>query len=107
MERFTIMTELKDMKKEDILNPELIGNGIPDLETEIAKLKNGTPEQEDSGFGFGGNDGGFFGESQDSNQDSIFGGNQNDDSIFGGNQNDDSDIFGFGSKKKVEEEEQD
>ncbi len=102
------MTELKDMKKEDILNPELIGNGIPDLETEIAKLKNGTPEQEDSGFGFGGNDGGFFGESQDSNQqDSIFGGSQNNDSIFGGNQNDDSDIFGFGSKKKVEEEEQD
>ena len=35
------MTELKDMKKEDILNSELIGNGIPDLETEIAKLKEG------------------------------------------------------------------
>lgn len=93
------MTELKDMKKEDILNSELIGNGIPDLETEIAKLKNGSEaEQSDSGFGFGGGDGGgFFGESQDSKQDSIFGGSQNDD----------SDIFGFGSKKKeVEEEEE-
>jgi hypothetical protein len=81
------MTELKDMKKEDILNSELIGNGIPDLETEIAKLKEGSEaEQTDSGFGFGGSDeGGFFGGSQE-----------------------DTDIFGFGSKKKtVEEEEED
>lgn len=79
--------ELKDMKKEDILNPELIGNGIPDLETEIAKLKDGSESQsDDSGFGFGGND------------DSGFG--------FGGNQDND-DIFGFGQKKKQSEEEED
>jgi len=75
------------MKKEDILNSELIGNGIPDLETEIAKLKDGSESQsDDSGFGFGGND------------DSGFG--------FGGNQDND-DIFGFGQKKKQSEEEED
>ena len=78
--------ELKDMKKEDILNSELIGNGIPDLETEIAKLKDGSESQsDDSGFGFGGNDDGFG---------------------FGGNQDND-DIFGFGQKKKQSEEEED
>ncbi len=81
--------ELKDMKKEDILNPELIGNGIPDLETEIAKLKDGSESQsDDSGFGFGGNDDGGFG----------FGGNQDDNN---------DDIFGFGQKKKQSEEEED
>ncbi len=80
------MKELKDFKREDILNSELIGGGIPDLETEIAKLKDGESQEQKS-------DSGFFGESQDSD-------------IFGGNQNDDSDIFGFGSKKKVVEEEE-
>jgi len=79
--------ELKDMKKEDILNSELIGNGIPDLETEIAKLKDGSDNQsDDGGFGFGGSDDGGF---------------------FGGNDNQDSDIFGFGQKKKQQEEEED
>lgn len=38
--------ELSDFKKEDILNPDLIGGGLPDLETEIAKLQSG-----ESGFG--------------------------------------------------------
>lgn len=75
--------ELKDMKKEDILDSNLIGNGIPDLETEIAKLKDGSESQsDDGGFGFGGSDDGGF---------------------FGGNQ--DSDIFGLGQKKQQEEEE--
>ncbi len=91
------MKELKDFKREDILNSELIGGGIPDLETEIAKLKDGESQEQQS-------DTGFFGESQDSD---IFGGNDNQDSIFGGSGNqEDSDIFGFGSKKKVEEEEE-
>ena len=31
--------ELSDFKKEDILNSELIGNGIPDLQDELDKLK--------------------------------------------------------------------
>ncbi len=38
--------ELSDFKKEDILNSELIGGGLPDLETEIAKLQSG-----ETGFG--------------------------------------------------------
>ena len=96
--------ELKDMKKEDILNSELMGNGIPDLEEEINKLKgqkgsdSESQSESDGGFGFGGNDdGGFgFGGSQDNNDDNIFGGSQDND-----------DIFGFGQKKKQSEEEED
>jgi len=46
------------MKKEDILNSELIGNGIPDLQDELDKLKaDGSQESQDEDiFGFGGND---------------------------------------------------
>ena len=50
------MTDLKDMKREDIFNTDLLGEGIPDLGEEIAKLQSGGLEgleSEATPFGFG------------------------------------------------------
>lgn len=44
------MTEFEKMKREDIFNTELIGNGIPDLGEEIAKLQNGQSDFEIGSF---------------------------------------------------------
>lgn len=46
------MKDLKDMKREDIFDTELIGEGLPDLETEIAKMNQGKQDDQDI-FGFG------------------------------------------------------
>jgi len=69
------MKDLNKMNREDIFMTELIGEGLPDLETEIAKIQNQSPTEQDD-FGFGGFDNG-----------------------------DDSDIFGFGQKRKSDEDE--
>jgi len=47
------LKELNNMKREDIFNTELIGQGIPDLGEELAKLQNGQSDfdQVDQGFG--------------------------------------------------------
>lgn len=63
----TKVKELGELNKDEIINQELIGGGLPDLETEIAKLQadGGNADSNDGGFGgdlFGGsNDGGFGG----------------------------------------------
>ena len=85
------------MKKKDILNPALIGNGIPDLQDELDKINaegsQGQSQDEDI-FGFGGSN----------NQDEdIFGGNNNQgEDLFGGSDQGD-DIFGFNKKKDSED----
>lgn len=82
----TKVKELGELNKDEIINQELIGGGLPDLETEIAKL------QADGGNADS-NDGGFGGD--------LFGGS-NDDGGFGG--------FGFDERKpepEQDEEEED
>jgi len=87
------------MKKKDILNPALIGNGIPDLQDELDKINSeGSQEQsqDEDIFGFGGN------QDQEKDQD-IFGGSSNQgEDLFGSS--DQEDIFGFNKKEKKDSE---
>ena len=49
----TMVKELEKLTNEEIINQELIGGGIPDLETELAKIQAGQVEEsQPENFGF-------------------------------------------------------